>query len=176
MFRSRKFLFGLGTGIMIGAILVQLSFIGSTAVPSSLPDVSPVPSPTSTAWTGEQLEKAAEEQGKVILTKEDYEQLQKPTATPTSTPTLSPTSTPTSTPTSSPEQAAESTKRYVYIYNGMSSNTITEYLSQAGVVQDRVAFGERLRDTRQKHKLVTGMHVFELNSDIDKVVAELTGT
>lgn len=168
MLKTRKFLFGLGTGIMLGAILVQLSYIGSTATPSALPSpspssplsTSPSPSPTEAAWTGEQLDKAAQEQGKVLLSKEEYDRLRKPSATPAAT----------------PKPEAKPAKRYLYIYSGMSSNIVAEYLHQAGVIRDLDTFRTEFREARTTHKLIDGPYEFELDSDIDAVVSQLTGT
>ncbi|MEO3945074.1 hypothetical protein [Gorillibacterium sp. CAU 1737] len=159
MARNRRFLFGLGTGIMIGAILVQLSHIGEAASPSLQPSASPSSAPAPVVWTEEELTKAAEEKGKVVISKDDFEKWkQTPTPAPaTSTPALVPT------------------KRFLYVYSGMNSTAVVEYLYQAGVVQDRYVFQEKLRKQGLTKKLVAGLYSFELNSDIDQVVAELTG-
>jgi hypothetical protein len=177
MLKNRKFLFGLGTGMMIGAILVQLSAIGSAA--STAPGATPTPSSSSSLFadsptvrptaqpspsTGglslEELAAAAKQQGKVLLSAADYARLQQ---------AASASATPSTT-------AAASAKRYLYIYKGMDSDSVEEYLYQAGIIRDRLAFRDRLKEKGLTHKIVANLYGFEPDSDIDTVVAALTGT
>jgi len=173
MLRNRKFLFGLGTGIMIGAILVQLSFIGSTASPSvplepsASPAAATLGEATPTAAAEEataaatlspaDLDQAAKEQGRVVLSEKEYAQLKQPVASP------------------APSSEPGSDKRFLYIYKGMNADSVTEYMYQAGVIRDRATFRERLREKDLNHKIVANLYQFGLDSDVDTVVAKLTG-
>ncbi|WP_438432471.1 hypothetical protein [Gorillibacterium sp. sgz500922] len=167
MLKNRKFLFGLGTGIMLGAILVQLSFIGSTASTPDAASTSPAPTASSlfadnpsaspqATLSPEELASAAKRQGKVVLSQEEYAKLKQPAAA------------------SSKPAEAKSEKRYLYIYKGMDSDSVEEYLYQAGVIRDRLAFRERLKEKGLTQKIVANLYGFEPDSDINAVIAALT--
>lgn len=166
MRKSKKYLSGLGSGLIIGAILVQLAHIGANAE-GSMPSAgsSPSPSASVTPFSFEELEQEAGRLGAVLLTKADYNKLlaAKPASAPSPVAQEGPVTPPPTQPI------------YIYIYSGMTSDSIEEYLYLAGIITDRLAFRERIRSAKLSDSLKADLYAFTPGMKLDDVIARLTG-
>jgi len=155
--KSRKYLAGLGSGLIIGALLVQLAHIGAEAeVNLPAPEASAQPVASATPFSFAQLEVEAKKLEAVLLTAAGYNELLA-------------ASKPASTPAPTGKQI------YIYIYAGMTSDSIEEYLYLAGIITDRVAFRERIRNGKLSDSLKADLYAFTPGMKLDDVITRLTG-
>ncbi|MCL6459911.1 MAG: endolytic transglycosylase MltG [Gorillibacterium sp.] len=164
MFKSRKYLVGLGTGLIIAAILVQLAHIGEAAELGIQPTTTPASNQSAEPWTLEQLEKEAKKLDHVVLTNEKYQSLLAAKAEPS-----------VATGTTKPQPDVTAPLIYIYIYQGMTSDSIEEYLYLAGIINDRVAFREKIRSEGLTDKLKANLYSFTPGMKMDQVIDKLTG-
>ncbi|WP_040948700.1 hypothetical protein [Gorillibacterium massiliense] len=173
MFKSRKFLKGLGIGLMVGAVLTALATIGAEAGDGNLITASPSPSIVSTASTAStaspsptpqaikaltdvELIAEAEKRDLVVMEKKDYDALN-----------------------ALVEQAKEASpgeeRTLVYIPGGLTFNSIEDYLYNAGVIRDRAEFQDKVRSAGLQSKMKAGLFTFHSGDTTDEVIAKLTG-
>lgn len=166
MRKSKKYLSGLGSGLIIGAILVQLAHIGANtegSLPS--PSTSPSPSVSAKSLSYAELTEEAKKLDAVLLKTADYNKLL--AAKPQSTPT------PVGEEGSAKPDSAKSI--YIYIYSGMTSDSIEEYLYLAGIITDRVAFRDHIRSGKLSDSLKADLYAFTPGMKLEDVIARLTG-
>jgi hypothetical protein len=164
--KSKKYLSGLGSGLIIGAILVQLAHIGANAE-VSLPSSSSSPSPSVSAmsFSFAELAQEAKKLNAVLLTTADYNKLL------AAKPQISPS--PVGGEAAAKPESAKSI--YIYIYSGMTSDSIEEYLYLAGIITDRVAFREHIRSGKLSDSLKADLYAFTPGMKLEDVIARLTG-
>ncbi|MCM3782931.1 hypothetical protein M3231_08080 [Neobacillus mesonae] len=184
MIRNRSFLFGLGSGIVVGALILQLALIGqgqagvnNTEDPSSL--------------TREQLEEAADElQLKVydaateVMTEEEWTDLKasenssQSTGNAASEPEVSepqqPAAPDNKEPTE-PEQASEPASEPISyrVINGATLTDVADHLSALHVIEDREAFLKEATKQKINKKIQVGTFQFTEAESIDSVIQKL---
>ncbi|MBC8080501.1 MAG: hypothetical protein H7X86_09160 [Gorillibacterium sp.] len=163
MLKSRKYLGGLGSGLIIGAILVQLAHIGVQTDQQSITTPIPKSIENAESLTFKQLQKEAIRLDSVLLTKEQYKNL------------LAVKAGPSTSATASTQPDGRPNLIYIYIYQGMNSDSVEEYLYLAGIINDRVAFRDKIRSKGLTDKLKANLYSFTSGMDLDKVIDKLTG-
>lgn len=187
MIRNRQFMFGLGFGLIAGALLLQLMMFGQMQ--------------TGKLKTKEQVEQAAAAlQLKVVpadqelLTEAEWrakteeEGAQQETTNTTNTPESPQTpespnnseqpnagNVPESSAPSNPEQPENKPVSIEYkIVSGSTLSGVAEGLLQAGVISDKDAFLKRAKDKKINYKVRTGTFAFEIGEDYDSIIAKIS--
>lgn len=183
MWKNRPFQKGLGTGLIIGALLLQLMLSVSRA---ELP-ASPVPEPTvgsnqqpspSASLTAEMIREKADGLGLQVFDKgiKLYQQKELDEAVAAGAATAKEEARAeleARTKTSAP--AGDSNKSVtVFIGSGMSASNVAEYLSKSGVVEDRALFEQTMRDKQLNASIRTGLYTFHIGHDIQEIIAQIT--
>ncbi|MBC8079418.1 MAG: hypothetical protein H7X86_03680 [Gorillibacterium sp.] len=161
MLKSKKYLAGLGAGLIIGAILVQLAHMGAVAELESQPLPTPISSESTERWTFNQLKDEAAKQNGRLLTNKEYDELKASKVVPSVAVTVTPNS------VDKPKQI------YIYIYQGMTSDAIEEYLFLAGIINDRVAFRDKIRSEGLTRKLKASLYSFTPGMELNQVIEKL---
>lgn len=182
MSNRKPFIAGLGSGIVIASLLLQLvQAAGAQPVrePAGLPD----------NWQAE-----VAKQGYRVLTEKELQEIRsiaaaealdgaavvspspEPTATPVSaepTPGApSSTQSPTLKPTPAPESSLPpGTAR---IPGGAGAKQASDALVRAGVIDDAEAFVQALRDSSATTKIRAGLYSFEPGATVEQIIKRIT--
>lgn len=166
MRKNKPFQYGLGTGMIAGALLLQLMISAKGAGTPVLPEPgTPSPAPQLTAQEVRQKADALNLQVydkgiKLYKQNELDDAVAKAAAA------------------AKAEEAAKtqaSAKEItVFITEGMSASMVSDYLFRSGVVSDKLAFEDALRSNQLNTKIRSGLYSFGVNHDIQDVVARLT--
>lgn len=167
MFKNRTYISGLGLGLIIGAILLQLMLQAKEAGSQPV-----VPTPSGTAAPDEmdpkQLKEAAskyyqlfEKNVKVYTQAEVDAKVQEalkgqPQAG------------------SGSDKTAPGKSITVYVSKGLVASQVSELLFRSGVIVDRNAFEKLLDEQQITSKIQVGAHVFEPSMDPQQVMKLLT--
>lgn len=168
MFNKRSFVLGLGVGIIIGALLLQLFMIGQNSM-NNLKEI--------------------EQQQRQEGLEENQFPAEEPSPAPTATPDRTEAPTPTTTPAASEvesetsdEQAAVETEKtevvapvqkLIRIEPGFSLSETSELLLANGIIDDAAAF---VKQMKAKNKPVrAGYFLIHENAGIDEAIAGVTG-
>ena len=168
MFKNRSYVYGIGTGIIVGAVLLQVMAVRPSAPgPSgvSLDEMDPLKlkeqaskyfqvfDPKTKVYTQADFDAAV--QSKV---KEETDKLAE------------------SKPQNQPQAASPAAQRTViYVQPNLDATVVTDLLVKSGVISDRKAFEVELQKQGGVYKIQVGYHVFEGTQDMQKVVANLIG-
>ncbi|ALS21664.1 MULTISPECIES: hypothetical protein [Paenibacillus] len=63
---------------------------------------------------------------------------------------------------------------YIYISGGLTAGHVADMLLASGIITDRKAFADEMRRKRLNDKIVTGIHVFKSPMELSEVITKLT--
>ncbi len=166
MRKNKPFQYGLGTGMIAGALLLQLMISAKGAGTTALPEPG-IPSPAPQLTAQEVRERAdalnlqVYDKGvKLYKQNELDDSVAKAVAA------------------ARAEEAAKvqapAKEITVFITEGMSASMVSDYLFRSGVVSDKQAFDEALRSNQLNTKIRSGLYSFGVNHNIQDVVNRLT--
>ncbi|NOU68483.1 hypothetical protein GC096_31115 [Paenibacillus sp. LMG 31461] len=169
MFKNRALVTGIGVGIIVGAILLQVMLIR----PSS-------PSKSGISLEEMDPQKLKEEASKYYLVLEKnvkmYTQAELDAAVQKKVKDeadkLASTK-PQETPKSTDPAAVTSSKIVIYVQPNLDATAVAELLVKSGVITDRKAFVTELDKRGGNTKIQVGYHVFEGFMDMQTVVTNL---
>lgn len=167
MRKNRPFQYGLGTGIIAGALLLQLMISAKGTVVPPLQDIgTPSPTPQLTAQAvrerADALNLQVYDKGvKLYKQNELDDAVAKAVAA-------------ARAEEAAKVQAAPAKEIAVLITEGMSASMVSDYLFRSGVITDRQAFDEALRASQLNTKIRSGLYSFTAGHNIQDVVDRLT--
>ncbi|WP_211745918.1 hypothetical protein [Paenibacillus sp. Marseille-Q4541] len=188
MIKNRSFLMGLGIGIIVGTLILQLALIGQGAVSSG----------GDKALSRSELEAQAEtlnlkvyDANQEVMTEEEWTSLKmepdgsqkegsktdevsaspKKPATPKNEEPVEPKQ-PTTKKTSKPDEA-DTVVRYRVI-PGATLNDVADHLTSLHVIQDRDAFTKEANRQKVNTKIQTGTYEFVQNESVSSVIQKIT--
>ncbi len=159
-YNLKNILLGIGMGLIVAAVLNI--------------------SADSREMTVEEIKKEAAKHNLIVLAQEEIMDSQSPENTPSPTPSAEPTPTPTAavTPTAAPSPTtappASEGKITVDVKSGMSSEDITDLLAEAGLLNDKKAFMQRLGELEADTKLKMGSFEIPKGSSHEAIIKLLT--
>lgn len=168
MRKNKPFQYGLGTGMIAGALLLQLMISAKGAGTPVLPEPgTPSPAPQLTAQEvrnkADALNLQVYDKGIKLYKQNELED-----------------SVAKAVAAARAEEAAKAQTQApakeitVFITEGMSASMVSDYLFRSGVVSDKQAFDEALRSNQLNTKIRSGLYSFGVNHNIQDVVARLT--
>ncbi|KRE51708.1 hypothetical protein [Paenibacillus sp. Soil724D2] len=167
MFKNRSYVFGIGTGIIVGALLLQIMSVRASA-PSqtglTLDEMDPQKLKVEAAKYYQVFDKNTKvftqtEFDAAVLKKVKEETDKLTTAKPQEQPKAN-----------TPEVAP---KIIIYVQPNLDATAVSELLVKSGIISDRKTFITELDKQGGSTKIQIGYHVFEGVTDIPKVVANL---
>lgn len=200
MIKNRSFMIGLGSGLLAGALLLQLMNAGTGA--NVVPQASEVVKPTK-----EQLREQAEALGlKLVeaddkrMTEEEWKrQMMDKSAKPQGSPAKAPEAGKKAEAPKTPEKPAapdskasgqpaanaaadginkpktpEAPLISVKIASGSNLTDVADKLKKSGVISDAAAFVETGRGRKMSTKIRSGTYEFAKGEDFDSIIAKIT--
>ncbi|MFC5448369.1 hypothetical protein [Paenibacillus aestuarii] len=167
MFKNRLFVFGLGFGIIVGAILLQVML----ARPSATDQSGIKPDEMDPLKLKEQASKyyqVFEKDTKVYTQAElDANVAQKVKE---ETDKLA-----AAQPAGQPQPAAPTVtvRNVIYVQPSLDATAVTDLLEKSGVISDRKAFESEMQKQGGVYKIQAGPHIFEGKLEIPQVIANL---
>ncbi|MEK8130202.1 hypothetical protein WMW72_20050 [Paenibacillus filicis] len=166
MSNKKSLFYGLGSGLIAGAILLQLMNAAPSA--SSLTQEGmdkPAPAVAAESWSREQLKEAAavhyqvyEKDAKVYLQPQVDELIRQRLAE-----------------EKDKQQAPEPPKDvYIYVQSGLVLWQVSDMLVQSGLITDKKAFEDEMRKRRLTGSIITGVHEFKGAQTLDQIITNLT--
>lgn len=197
MIKNRVFMMGLGIGLVIGAVLLQLSMMGERSMSSNQAQEK--------QWTKEEIEQGAKslnlsvvDEAEELMTEEQWkEKMQqdsgkmngKSTVPPSkATDTQNPdspktpvkpdnsnnnTTNPTVKEPSTPKDAKPVQIRYA-ITKGSNLSHVAEGLKQAGVITDKVAFIKAATAKKINSQIQTGTYTFTAGENFQSIIKKIS--
>lgn len=199
MIKNRVFMMGLGIGLVLGAVLLQLSLMGERSLSST--------EPQEKQWTKEEIEQGAKslnltiiEEADPLMTEEQWKEkmkqdsgklnetsvvppskvtdTQKPDSPKTpetpETPDHNKNDTNTNTSTvKEPSSPKEATIRYV-ITKGSNLSHVAEGLERAGVITDKVAFVKAASAKKINSQIQTGTYMFTAGESFQSIIKKIS--
>jgi hypothetical protein len=166
MLNNKSLLYGLGIGLIIGAILLQLMTIANPAAAN-------LTSSSKTAIASEldrtQLKEAAAKYYQVF---ENDQKMYSQAQVDTIVQQKIKEETDKHAAAQQPPSAAKET--YVYISTGLNAGNVGELLFRSGVITDRKAFDDIMAQQQLNGKIVVGVHSFKIPSDLNTVITKIT--
>ncbi|MEW9697692.1 hypothetical protein [Paenibacillus sp. SI8] len=166
MFKNRSFVYGIGTGIIVGAILLQVMSVRPSAQPPSgisLDEMDPLQLKEQASKYYQVFDKESK-----VYTQAEYDAGIK-SKVKEETDKLA-ASKPQETQT---KNSTGAQRTVIYIQPNLDATAVTELLVKSGIITDRKAFTTELDKQGGTFKLQVGFHVFEGVLDMQKVVANL---
>jgi hypothetical protein len=171
VFKNRIYLFGLGVGLIAGAILLQLM---NAAQSASTTYSNPAVETSNTTMDQLDPQKLKQEASKVfqvfeknekVYTQKDFDtELQKKLKEERD-----------KLAADAPSGSSTATKRTIlYIQPNLPASAVTEILFKAGIVSDRRALEEALTNQQAMNKMQVGYHMFEGSLTNEQIVKLLT--
>lgn len=173
MFKNKFFIYGLGLGLIAGAVLLQLMFKvdemeGRTSDPGQ------------SASALEQLQAQADKlnykvvpKAQAIYSDKDIETLKQKAAEEERNKIAKQTAAP-SVPGASPLQPAAKTVRTVYISERMDASQVADMLVKAGLLPDTGGFVALLGEKKLTTRIRSGSYSFEDQPTVDDIIARIT--
>lgn len=196
MIRNRQFMTGLGIGLIVGALLLQIMMIGQ--------------GPNGKLQTKEQIEQAAAalnlkvvSADQELLTEEEWQEkaeqeqagldegIKSENPVDPSNPDAPNTpgapddpdlpggkgavSVPETTSPASPKEPDKATVTYK-ISHGSTLTGVAEGLLKAGVISDKEAFLQAAKDKKINYKVRTGTFTFEQGEDFGSIISKISST
>ncbi|MEK5475873.1 hypothetical protein NYE70_02865 [Paenibacillus sp. FSL R5-0407] len=196
MIRNRQFMTGLGIGLIVGALLLQIMMIGQ--------------GPNGKLQTKEQIEQAAAalnlkvvSADQELLTEEEWQEkaeqeqagldegIESEDPLDPSNPDAPNTpgapddpdlpggkgavSVPETTSPASPKEPDKATVTYK-ISHGSTLTGVAEGLLKAGVISDKEAFLQAAKDKKINYKVRTGTFTFEQGEDFSSIISKISST
>lgn len=167
MFKSRSFVYGIGTGIIVGALLLQIMSVRSSA-----------PGQTGIAPDEMDPQKLKDEASKYYQVFDKNTKVYTQTELDASVQKKVKEETDKLVAAKPPEQPKANTpegtsKIIIYVQPNLDATAVSELLVKSGIITDRIAFVTELEKQGGNTKIQIGFHVFEGVTDIQKVVANL---
>lgn len=166
MFRNKIYLYGLGIGLIVGAVLLQLMIISSkysqtdtiANVTSNIP-IEELDAQKLKAEAAKSFQ-VFDKNVKVYIQADFDAELQKK---------LKEEKDKLPTASSSPAK-----RTYLYIQPNLPASSVAELLYKAEIVTDRRAFEEALIKQDVTNKMQVGFHMFEGAPDLQQIIKNLT--
>jgi hypothetical protein len=167
MRNNKSILYGLGTGIISGALLLQLmnAATGQAESPQATKSIPPISEMDRLQLkeTAAKYYQVFDKETKIVpqaeLEQKLREEKEKQPAA------------------QSPAQSAvkeTATETYIFVSKGLRASEVGDLLVQSGVISDRAAFEEYMNKHQLNEKIVDGVHLFKAAVDLPQVVANIT--
>lgn len=162
MANHKSMLTGLGAGLILGAVLLQLmNAASSTAVSGpSLEEMNPaqLKEAASVYFQVYDKEQKVYDQSQVdALVLQKLQQVKE-----------------TQTAEAQSAAPASAKETYIYVSGGLTAGKVADMLLASGIIKDRKAFEDEMRRKRLNDKIVAGVHVFKSPVELSEVIANLT--
>ncbi|WP_028550453.1 hypothetical protein [Paenibacillus sp. UNC451MF] len=165
MLKNRSLLLGLGTGLIAGALLLQVMNIAAS--PEQMAkgmelqemDKQKLKEAAAKYYQVNELDQKLYNQTQadaLVQQKLKEEQDKQATAAPAQT---------------SKETMKET---YIFISKGLTAGNVADLLQQSGVIADRKTFEDAMYKQQLNDKIVAGVHVFKGPQDLTQVLTNLT--
>lgn len=160
MFKNRYFLIGLGSGLIVGALLLQLMNAAVQPVQSPYTEgVNPKEmDPASLKEAAKSYYQVFDKQEKVYTQDQVKEELNKQLEG----------------KTAQKEEKGSGKQGYLYVASNMDSKTVSDLLEKMGFVQDSKELQQELNNRNLQTKIQTGLHHFEGEPSLDEIITNLT--
>jgi rhodanese-related sulfurtransferase len=160
VFKNKRFVSGVGVGLIAGALLLQMMIAAreadrKIAVPAG-------GQTESVQWDEQKVRTLAEQNKYALIRQSELDQLRGHLLKAEKAAKQAP----------SPVPAAD--KTVVYIVDGMSSTDIVNYLFEAGIINDKLTFEERITKDNLEGSIIKGRHIFRKGQTMEDVLAEIT--
>ncbi|SCW42530.1 hypothetical protein SAMN04487970_1006178 [Paenibacillus tianmuensis] len=167
MLKNKSLLYGLGTGLILGAVLLQL--MNAVAPSSSAASKQPAAGQAPEEMDRIRLKEAAstyfnvydksqklydQPQVDAMIAQKLKEEKDKQAA--------------------QPQSAAPDKETYIYVSKGMTAAQVADLLQQSGVIADRTALVDELRQKQLNDKIISGVHGFKGSQELTQIIANLT--
>ncbi|NOU93403.1 hypothetical protein GC093_09255 [Paenibacillus sp. LMG 31456] len=164
---NKSLLYGLGTGLIAGALLLQLMNLATS--PGKQQGIAANNPVSPSEMDRQQLKEAASKYYKVYENDQKlYNQAQVDTIVQQKLKEEQDKA-PAVAPAPSPVK-----ETYIYVYDGQSAGIVADMLVKSGVITDRAAFEELMAKQQLNAKIIAGVHVFKGTLDLSQVVTNLT--
>lgn len=162
MLNNKSLLTGLGSGLILGAVLLQLMNAASSTAArgSSLQDMDPMELKELASvhfQVYEKDQKLYDQAQADALVRQKLQQEKEKQAAETQ-----------------PAASEPDKEIYIYVASGLRAGNVADMLVRSGVITDRKAFEDEMRAQRLNDKIVTGVHVFKIPVELSEVIANLT--
>lgn len=176
MFKDKRYLFGLGSGLIIAAVLLELMRLAEAGTNTNL--LPPV-QPTQQVYTIDEMQRIAADLGYVaydksvrMYTQQEVDELL--TAQPQRS-QQSDAAGGEDAEAGQPEGGQTDGEAYsVYIKSGLSSAQVSELLVEAGLIADADSFTEEMETRGLAYKIRAGLYNFEEAPDLDALIKAIT--
>ncbi|MFC0214367.1 hypothetical protein ACFFK0_18200 [Paenibacillus chartarius] len=166
MFKNRTLIMGIGIGLIVGALLLQIMIVAKEpGSASAAPGTTEMPQ--ADEMSQQQVKELAsryfnvyDKNEKMYTQAELDAKVQEALKAQPQAP--------------APQPAAVEKKVSVYISSGLIATQVAELLYRSGVVADRFAFEKMLTDQKITDKIQSGYHEFVGNPDPQAVIGVLT--
>ncbi|WP_282941850.1 hypothetical protein [Paenibacillus sp. RC67] len=165
MLKNRSLLLGLGTGLIAGALLLQVMNVAVSSesqakgIELQEMDKQKLKEAASKYYQVNELDQKLYNQAQtdaLIQQKLKEEKYKQAAAAPAQT-------------------AKDSVKEtYIFISKGLTAGNVADLLQQSGVIADRKAFEDAMYKQQLNDKIVAGVHVFKVPQDLTQVLTNLT--
>lgn len=167
MFKSRSYVLGIGTGIIVGALLLQIMSV-RTSAPGQQPGIAPDEmDPQKLKVEASKYYQVFDMKTKVYTQTELDTAVQKVKEEADKLAAAKPQNQPQAT---TPVAAQ---KLIIYIQPNLDATAVSELLLKSGLITNRKDFISELEKQGGNTKIQIGYHVFEGTMDIPKIVANL---
>lgn len=165
MFNNKPLLYGMGSGLIVGAILLQL--MNAVMAPAAAdPAASGLTVPKLEEMDSQELKKAASayfnvyEKSEVLYTQKQADELVQQRLKEEAG--------------KQPAPAPPAKETSIYISKGQTATQVAEMLQLSGVVTNRQAFEEAMNRQRLTDKIVSGTHIFVGQPELAQVISQIT--
>jgi len=164
MLKNRSLLFGLGLGLIAGALLLQVMNIAvspqqANGLELQELDKQKLKEAASKYFQVNELDQKLynQAQADALVQQKLKEEKEKQAA-------------------NAPAQAAKEPAKetYIFISKGLTAGNVADLLQQSGVISDRKAFEDAMYKQQLNDKIVAGVHVFKDPQDLTQVLTNLT--
>ncbi|MBE1446431.1 MULTISPECIES: hypothetical protein [unclassified Paenibacillus] len=164
MLKNRSLLFGLGLGLIAGALLLQVMNIAvspqqANGLELQELDKQKLKEAASKYFQVNELDQKLynQAQADALVQQKLKEEKEKQAA-------------------NAPAQAAKEPAKetYIFISKGLTAGNVADLLQQSGVISDRKAFEDAMYKQQLNDKIVAGVHVFKGPQDLTQVLTNLT--
>lgn len=187
MFNNRRFLIGLGAGMVAGAVLLQLMLIGERRVGD--PTQSVPLSKDNISERAEELGFKVYASDEVLYSKKEYDELAKQKEqlaneleamkkTKAESIVQSQQSPPTEAESTERSASAQETttpeKATLVIKPGMNAGSTAKALKELGIIDNADTFYNRIRTLKKQKFIRTGTYEIALSTPIDDIIQKIT--
>lgn len=156
MFKNKMYVYGLGVGLIIGAIMLQLMLIPTLQRKETTPEEEL--DPAQLKQEASQYFQLFDKDVKVYTQPEFDDQMKKRVQ-------LEQEKLAAAAPSPNPVKQI-----VVYVQPELSAMKVSELLYRSGLINDRVAFEAEMRKQKATDKIQVGAHVFEGNPDMQEII------